>query len=39
MNCRVCGTDELSPVIDLGMQPWCNDFLTEEQVGSSPSIH
>ena len=36
MNCRVCGADELTPVIDLGMQPWCNDFLTEEQVGSEP---
>ena len=36
MNCRVCGADELSLVIDLGMQPWCNDFLTKEQVGSEP---
>lgn len=36
MNCRVCGADDLTPVIDLGMQPWCNDFLTKDQVGSEP---
>ncbi|MGN0869919.1 MAG: class I SAM-dependent methyltransferase [Victivallales bacterium] len=33
MNCRVCGKNNLEPVIDLGEQPWGNDFLTKGQVG------
>jgi SAM-dependent methyltransferase len=26
----------LEPVIDLGRQPWCNNFLTREQLGQEP---
>ena len=33
MNCRSCGEDKLSVILDLGKQPWCNDFLSEERVG------
>lgn len=36
MKCRVCDSDQLVPVIDLGEQPWCNHFLTAEQVGKEP---
>jgi hypothetical protein len=32
-NCRVCGSDRLEVYFDLGKQPWCNDFLTKEQLG------
>jgi len=33
MNCRSCGSEELTSILDLGEQPWCNDFLDSEQVG------
>jgi hypothetical protein len=33
MNCRSCGEDKLSVILDLGKQPWCNDFLSAERVG------
>lgn len=36
MECRVCGEGALEPVIDLGEQPWGNNFLTPEQVGTEP---
>ena len=36
MNCRVCNGENLELVLDLGNQPWCNDFLTREQVGKEP---
>lgn len=36
MICRVCDSADLEPVIDLGMQPWCNHFLKREEVGSEP---
>ena len=36
MMCRVCGSDNLQPVIDLGMQPWCNHFLKPHEVGQEP---
>ena len=36
MECRVCRSKNLEPCIDLGMQPWCNNFLTEDQIGSEP---
>lgn len=36
MICRVCGSQKLQPVIDLGMQPWCNHFLKAEEVGLEP---
>jgi SAM-dependent methyltransferase len=36
MNCRVCDSEDLELVVDLGMQPWCNDFLKKEDVGKEP---
>lgn len=33
MICRICDSTRLEPVIDLGSQPWCNHFLTKEEVG------
>jgi SAM-dependent methyltransferase len=35
-GCRVCDSERLEPCIDLGQQPWCNDFLRADQVGSEP---
>jgi SAM-dependent methyltransferase len=36
MQCRVCDSNDLVLAIDLGLQPWCNDFLKAEQVGREP---
>ena len=36
MNCRICDFNGLELVIDLGQQPWCNNFLTKEQTGKEP---
>ena len=36
MECRVCDSQDLELVVDLGEQPWCNDFLTLDQVGKEP---
>ncbi|MGA2031198.1 MAG: class I SAM-dependent methyltransferase [Thermoguttaceae bacterium] len=36
MICRVCDSTDLAPAIDLGNQPWCNHFLTADQVGKEP---
>jgi len=36
MICRVCDSTRLEPAVDLGMQPWCNHFLKEEEVGKEP---
>ena len=35
-QCRVCDSGDLELVLDLGMQPWCNNFLREEDVGKEP---
>ena len=32
-KCRGCNNTELKLILDLREQPWCNDFLSEEQVG------
>ena len=37
MNCRVCDSSDLECVIDLGVQPWCNHFLKEMEVGKEPT--
>ena len=34
MKCRVCFSKKLSKILDLGKQPWCNDFLKKNQLGS-----
>lgn len=36
MICRVCDSTNLVPAIDLGLQPWCNNFLKKEEVGREP---
>lgn len=36
MNCRVCDSNDLELAIDLGCQPWCNNFLKKEEVGKEP---
>jgi len=36
MKCRVCGSENLELVIDLGNQPWGNNFLKKEEVGKEP---
>lgn len=36
MECRICDSTDLEPVIDLGMQPWCNHFLKLDEVGTEP---
>ena len=34
MKCRGCAQENLKLILDLGEQPWCNDFLTKERVGT-----
>jgi len=34
--CRVCDSVNFEPVIDLGLQPWGNNFLKKEEVGKEP---
>ncbi len=34
--CRVCDSQELEPVLDLGNQPWCNHFLAKDEIGKEP---
>lgn len=36
MQCRVCDSKNLEQVIDLGSQPWCNNFLKSEDIGKEP---
>jgi SAM-dependent methyltransferase len=36
MICRVCDSTDLEHVIDLGEQPWCNNFLKKEDIGKEP---
>lgn len=36
MLCRICDSDNLTPVLDLGLQPWANHFLTKAEVGHEP---
>jgi SAM-dependent methyltransferase len=36
MKCRVCDSEDLELVIDLGMQPWGNNFLKKEEIGKEP---
>tara|TARA_R110002074_G_scaffold160767_3_gene318303 strand:- start:6118 stop:7338 length:1221 start_codon:yes stop_codon:yes gene_type:complete len=32
-QCRSCKAESLEVILDLGDQPWCNDFLSEDKVG------
>jgi 2-polyprenyl-3-methyl-5-hydroxy-6-metoxy-1,4-benzoquinol methylase len=36
MTCRICDSTCLEPVIDLGNQPWCNNFLKKSEIGKEP---
>lgn len=36
MHCRICDSEDLTLVIDLGEQPWCNHFLTKDEIGKEP---
>ena len=36
MICRVCDSVKLEPVVDLGSQPWCNNFLKKSELGQEP---
>lgn len=36
IGCRVCDSTSLEIVVDLGSQPWCNNFLREEELGKEP---
>jgi SAM-dependent methyltransferase len=36
MLCRVCDSSDLELVVDLGEQPWCNNFLKPDEVGREP---
>jgi 2-polyprenyl-3-methyl-5-hydroxy-6-metoxy-1,4-benzoquinol methylase len=36
MICRVCDSIDLEIVIDLGDQPWCNNFLKKNEIGKEP---
>ena len=34
--CRVCDSTDLELAIDLGHQPWCNNFLEPHSIGKEP---
>ena len=33
MKCRVCESSNVVKVLDLGRQPWCNNFLKKKEIG------
>jgi hypothetical protein len=33
MKCRACNAEKLTSILNLGEQPWCNDFLKKKNVG------
>jgi hypothetical protein len=33
MECRSCKKNNISPILDLGSHPWCNDFLQKKDIG------
>jgi 2-polyprenyl-3-methyl-5-hydroxy-6-metoxy-1,4-benzoquinol methylase len=35
-HCRICDGTDFGPVLDLGCQPWCNDFLRADECGTEP---
>ena len=35
-KCRVCDSDKLKLAVDLGFQPWCNNFSKKEEIGKEP---
>lgn len=37
MNCRICDSKRIDMALDLGYQPWCNNFLRSEEIGKEPT--
>ena len=35
-NCRICSKKDFELIIDLGMHPWGNHFLIENEIGKEP---
>jgi SAM-dependent methyltransferase len=35
-HCRVCDSTDLDLCIDLGKQPWCNGFISKDEIGKEP---
>ena len=33
MECRSCKKNNISPILDLGSHPWCNNFLESSDIG------
>jgi hypothetical protein len=33
MTCRSCSSENLDLILDLGEHPWCNNFLSKEEIG------
>ena len=33
-KCRICFSERIKRFLDLGLQPWCNDFITADKLGS-----
>ena len=38
VGCRVCGSRNLDLVLELGNQPWANNFLKADEVGAEKGI-
>ncbi len=36
MNCRICGSKDVQPVLELGNHPWANNFVEKKQIASIP---
>jgi SAM-dependent methyltransferase len=36
MNCRICSSNNFELILDLGLQPWCNNFLPKTMIGTEP---
>ena len=37
MHCRSCGQSKtLIEILNLNQTPWCNNFLTKEEIGNEP---
>jgi len=36
MECRSCKSDKISQILNLGDHPWCNNFLTSDELGNEP---
>ena len=32
-QCFLCNSIKLKKILDLGLQPWCNDFINKNEIG------